>query len=133
LFVVFTGSTGEQCRRGRLRFQLRSGRFESIRYDAGLLFFSHMRPLFLLLRVIALFVASVFTALGLLHIGFGLWMICARASLGSVGGFAICAAFGGWMTYLGMRALVQQLRLAVEWWRMSRRERGLPAARIVLR
>jgi hypothetical protein len=93
-----------------------------------------MRPLFLFLRVVALMLSIVFAALGLLHIGIGVWVVTTHFSLAALAGsLVVFAGFGGWMTYLGTRALVQQCRLAFEWWRMVQRERALPAAKIVLR
>jgi hypothetical protein len=88
--------------------------------------------MFLFLRLVTLFVASVFTALGLLQIAIGVWLVWHGFSLVSpVVGLALFAVFGGWMTYLGSRVLIQHSRLAIEWRRMARRDRAFPSARLV--
>lgn len=93
-----------------------------------------MRPLFVFLRVIASLVASAFAALGLLFIGFGVWMVCTAVGPASaVGSLVVLVGFGGWMAYLGARVLFEQSRLVVEWRRGLRRERGLPRATILFR
>lgn len=92
-----------------------------------------MRPLFLFLRVIASLVASAFTALGLLFIGFAVWMVCTQLSPVSAVSMFVLVGFGCWMAYLGARVLFEQSRLVVEWRRRLRRQRGLPRAIVLVR
>jgi hypothetical protein len=93
-----------------------------------------MRALFLFLRVVASLISMSFVGLGLLYAVLAFWLVWQLPKSGAeLGGLVGMAGFGALMVYLGGRVLVEQGRMFSTWWHVTRRERDLPQARIVVR
>lgn len=93
-----------------------------------------MRALFLFLRVVASLISMSFVGLGILYAVLAFWLVWQLPKNGAeIGGLIGMAGFGALMIYLGARVLIEQGRMFTTWWHVTRRERDLPQARIVVR